>query len=73
MNACSCRTFYGKNWVGFCLNTGKPFFLEVLILKLTERAYVLLRNGTRDFQNSPPFERSGCFYVAISENFKRFQ
>ena len=26
-----------------------------------------------DFQNSPPFERSACFYVTISENFKRFQ
>ena len=22
---------------------------------------------------SPPFERSGCFYVTISEGFKRFQ
>ena len=31
------------------------------------------QNGTRDFQNSPPFERSACFYVAISESFKRFQ
>ena len=26
-----------------------------------------------DFQNSPPFERSACFYVIISESFKRFQ
>ena len=26
-----------------------------------------------DFQNSPPFERSACFYVTISESFKRFQ
>ena len=31
------------------------------------------QNGTRDFQNSPPFERSACFYVAISESFKLFQ
>ena len=30
------------------------------------------KNGTRDFQNSPPFERSACFYVTISENFERF-
>ena len=28
---------------------------------------------SRDFQNSPPFERSACFYVTISESFKRFQ
>ena len=26
-----------------------------------------------DFQNSPPFERSACFYVTISGNFERFQ
>ena len=25
------------------------------------------------FQNSPPFERSACFYVTNSESFKRFQ
>ena len=27
----------------------------------------------RDFQNSPPFERSACFYEAITGNFERFQ
>ena len=50
----------------------KWFFLTLggLILRKTERAEVL--NGTRDFQNSLPFERSACFYVTISENFKRF-
>ena len=42
-------------------------------MKPTEKTYVLLRNGTRDFQNSPPFERSACFYVTISENFEHFQ
>ena len=26
-----------------------------------------------DFQNSPPFERSACFYITISESFKLFQ
>ena len=26
-----------------------------------------------DFQNSPQFERSACFYVTISGNFERFQ
>ena len=51
----------------------KTLFLRIFILKPTERAYVLLKNGTRDFQNSPPFERSACFYVSISESFKRFQ
>ena len=46
-------------------------FLRSFILKPTERAYVLLKNGTR--QNIPPFERSPYFYVTMSENFKRFQ
>ena len=27
----------------------------------------------RDFQNSPPFERSPGFYVTINGNFERFQ
>ena len=46
MNGCS-RKFYGKIWVGFCLNTGKCFFLEV---STTERAKVLLKISARDFQ-----------------------
>ena len=40
-------------------------FLRDFILRPTERAYVLLKNGTRDFQNSPPFERSACFHVTV--------
>ena len=31
------------------------------------------KNGTRDFQNNPPFERLAYFYVTISGNFERFQ
>ena len=38
-----------------------------------ERAYILLKNGIREFQNSTPFERSAWFYVAISGNFVRLQ
>ena len=32
------RKFYGKIWVGFCLNTGKRFFIRGFILKPAERA-----------------------------------
>ena len=46
-------------------------FLRVLILQPTKRTEVLLKNGTRDFQNSSPFERLACFYLTISESFKR--
>ena len=62
--------FYGKIWVGFCLNTGKC--LRDFILTPTERAQVILKKSTRDFQNRSLFERSPCFFVTISENFKRF-
>ena len=48
---------YGKTWVGF---------------KNNRKFQVLLKNGTRDFQNSPLCERSACFYVTITENSKRF-
>ena len=47
-------------------------FLRVFILTPTERAYILLKSATRDFQNDPPFKRSACFYVTITESFKRF-
>ena len=42
-------------------------------LKPTKRAQVLLKNSTRDFRDSLPFERLACFYVTITENFKLFQ
>ena len=48
-------------------------FLRGFILQPTERAQVHLKNVTKDFQNSPPFERSACFYVIFSGNFERFQ
>ena len=48
-------------------------FLRGVTFKPTERAYVLLKKDARDFQNSPPFERSAWFYVTISENFEHFQ
>ena len=41
--------FYGKFFVSFCLNTGKCFFRR-FILKPAERAWVLLKNGTRIFK-----------------------
>ena len=44
-----------------------------MVASSTERTQVSLKNGTGDFRNSPPFERSACFYVTISENFEHFQ
>ena len=64
----------------FTANCGFVFVLTLenaffggFILKPTERVSVLLKSGSRDFQNSPPFERSAYFYVKISGKFKCFQ
>ena len=43
------------------------------ILKPIERPHVPLKNGTKNFRNSPPFKRSACFYVTIAWNFERYQ
>ena len=48
-------------------------FLRGIILKPTEREQVLLKNVTRDFQNSPPFERLACFCETFTVNSERFQ
>ena len=65
-------TFTAKLELVF-ISTFENAFFRVFILKPRERAKVVLKNATRDFQNNPPFERSACFYVKISESFKRFQ
>ena len=38
-------------------------------MKMIATKRVLLKSGTRDFQNGPPFERSPCVHVAITGNF----
>ena len=58
-------SFTAKYGLVFVL-TPENTFLGGFILKPTERAQVLLKNDTRDFQNSPPFKRSACFYLTIS-------
>ena len=53
--------------------TQKRLFLRGFILKPTKTAQILLKNGTRDFKNSPPFERLACFHVTFAGYFERFQ
>ena len=38
-------------------------------MKMIATKRVLLKSGTRDFQNGPPFERSACVHVTITGNF----
>ena len=49
------------------------FCLRGLILKPSEIAKVLLKISPRDFQDSPPVERSAHFYVKITVHSERFQ
>ena len=64
--------FYGKICVGFCPTTGKHLFSE-LHFKANRESIGSSKKWYQDFQNNPSFQRSACFYVAISGNFKRFQ
>ena len=64
--------FYGKRWVGFCLNTWKRFFLEVSF-KTNIKSIDSSKNRYKGFSNSTSFERSVCFHVTITENFDWFQ
>ena len=50
----------------------KTLFPRGAILKPTERTQVILKNNTRDFQNSPQLDKSAYFYVSATGNFERF-
>ena len=66
--------FYSKIWDSFCLNTGKPFFVEVFLKKKNSRKTVgSSKNGTRDFLNTSPFKRLACLYVTLTRDFEGFQ
>ena len=44
MYGCSFQQLLGEIWVGFCLNTGNCFALEVFVFKPQERAWILLNS-----------------------------
>ena len=64
--------FYGKFELVFVL-TLENAFSQRLHFKANRKSIGSLKSVTRDFLNSPPFERSACFYVTISGNFEIFQ
>ena len=53
--------------------TLKNHFSQRFHFKAKERAWFLLKHSNKDFQDSPPFERSSYFYVTVSAKFERFQ
>ena len=50
----------------------KTLLRRGFIFKPTERPYVPLKNGARNFRNSSPFKRLACFYVTITGDCERF-
>ena len=48
-------------------------FSQRIHFEANRKSTGFLRNGTRNFLNSPPFERSACFSATICENLERFQ
>ena len=69
MNDCSFQKVSWQSLGWFLSYHWKTLFLRSFILKSKKKAKVLVTNSTRDFQNSPPFERLACFYLTISGNF----
>ena len=65
-------SFTGKFGLVFVLTLENVFSLR-FHLKANRKNIGSSKNGSMDFLNDPPFERWACFYVTISENFKRFQ
>ena len=64
--------FIAKFELVFVLTLENPFS-ERFQFRANRKRMDSLKNGTRNFQNSPQFERSACFYVTISKHFERFQ
>ena len=50
----------------------KKVVLKDFVLKPRERLWIFLKNGTGDFQNSPPFERSAYIYLTKTKSFECF-
>ena len=65
-------TFTAKFESVFVLTFEKAFS-QSFHFKASRKSIGSSKDSARDFKNSTPFERSVCFYVTISESFKRFQ
>ena len=61
--------------VGFCLNKEKHYLSQRFhfIVNRTGIGFSKKQYSTKDFQNSPSFERLVYFYVTTTGNFKPFE
>ena len=53
--------------------TFENLFSQSFHFKTNRKSMGSSKKRYQGFQNSPPFERSACFYLTICESFKRFQ
>ena len=67
INACSFQQVLRQKFELVFVSTHEILRLRGFILKSTKKAQVLQKDGSRDFQNSIPFERSACRYVKLLE------
>ena len=65
-------SFTAKSELVFVLTQGNAFS-QRFHFKANRKSIYFLKNGSGDFQNSPPFERSASFYVTVTGNIERFQ
>ena len=73
MNGCSFQTgFTAKFELAFVFAL-EIAFSQRLHFKANRRGIGSSKKRYKGFSYSPPLERLPCFYITISENFKRFQ
>ena len=73
MNGCSFQQVLRQNQLVFVITLEKDLSQSFHFKANRKNIGSSLKTATRNFQNSPPFERPVCFYVTISENFEHFK
>ena len=66
-------SFTAKFELDFALTLASAFSKRFHFKANRKRALVLLKNCIWNFEHSPPFVKSACFYVTISGYFECFQ
>ena len=72
MNGWFCPEVLQQNLSLFFLTQENAFSWN-FHLKSNRKSIGSCKNSIRDFQNSPPFERSACLYVTVTGNFENFR
>ena len=73
MNGCFFQLVLQQKFGLVFVLTLENAFSQRFFFKANWKSIGSSKKGTRDFQHSPPFERSACFYVKISGEVQRFQ